>query len=121
MGRPPGDTYLSGSAAVLGALAAVCQAPLPAAATFLTQLVFAYLTGNGVAHAKNFSVLQSVSGEWRPSPAYDLPSSQPYGDTTMALSINSRTSGDFGADDFLALGVDLGLPPRRPPGCSPPR
>lgn len=110
LGHPPGDKYLTGSERTLGALAAVCQAPLPAARTLLTQLVFAYLCANGDAHAKNFSVLQDRSGEWRPSPAYDLPSSQPYGDTTMALSIGGRTSGDFGGGDFVALGTALGLP-----------
>lgn len=76
------------------------------------QLAFAYLTGNGDAHAKNFSVLQSLDGEWRVSPAYDLPSSQPYGDTTMALSIGGRSGGEFGARDFVELGAVLHVPER---------
>jgi serine/threonine-protein kinase HipA len=78
----------------------------------LRQLAFAYLTGNGDAHAKNFSVLQGVDGEWRVSPLYDVPSSQPYGDTTMALSIGGRVSGDFGGADFVALGEQLGVSAR---------
>lgn len=106
LGLPPGDKYRTGSER---ALAALCQAPLPAARTLLTQLVFAYLAANGDAHAKSFSVLQGDSGEWRPSPAYDVPSSHPYGDTTMALSLNGRISGDFGGKDFVALGAALGL------------
>lgn len=110
--RPPADKYVVGSEAALAGLVALCQAPLPAARDFLRQLVFAYLTGNGDAHAKNFSVLQGVDGEWRPAPAYDLPSSQPYGDTTMALSIGGRTSGDFSGQAFIALGDRLGLPER---------
>ncbi len=110
LGRPPADKYLTGYEQTLGALAAVCQAPLPAARTLLAQLVFTYLSGNGDAHAKNFSVLQDPSGEWRPAPAYDLPSSQPYGDTTMALSLGGRRSGDYGGRDFVALGSALGLP-----------
>lgn len=110
LGRPPADKYLTGYEQTLGALAAVCQAPLPAARTLLAQLIFAYLSGNGDAHAKNFSVLQHPSGEWRPARAYDLPSSQPYGDTTMALSLGGRRSGDYGGRDFVALGSALGLP-----------
>lgn len=110
LGRPPADKYLTGYEQTFGALAVVCQAPLPAARTLLAQLVFAYLSGNGDAHAKNFSVLQDPSGEWRPSPAYDLPSSQPYGDTTMALSLGGRRSGDYVGRDFVALGSALSLP-----------
>lgn len=94
LGLPPADKYRAGTEGVLAGLAAICQAPLPAARTLLAQLVFAYLSGNGDAHAKNFSVLQDEAGEWRPSPAYDVPSSQPYGDTTMALPIGGRSWGD---------------------------
>lgn len=53
LGRPPADKYLTGYEQTLGALAAVCQAPLPAARTLLAHMVFAYLSGNGDAHAKN--------------------------------------------------------------------
>jgi serine/threonine-protein kinase HipA len=95
---------------VFGALAAVCEAPLPAARTLLAQLLFAYVTGNGDAHAKNFSVVQTSDGEWRVAPAYDLPTSQPYGDTTLALSIGGRSSGDFSGEEFVTLGARLGLP-----------
>ncbi len=111
-GRPPADKYVLSTEEAFGALVGLCQAPLPAARIFLSQLAFAYVTGNGDAHAKNFSVLQSADGEWRPAPAYDLPSSQPYGDSTMALSIEGRSTGDLGADDFVELGRGLGLPER---------
>ena len=89
--RPPADKYLLGSGQVFAALAAVCDAPTLAGRELIRQLAFAYLTGNGDAHAKNFSVLQDLSGEWRVSPVYDVPCSQVYGDTTMALSIGGRT------------------------------
>jgi serine/threonine-protein kinase HipA len=68
-----------------------------------------YPTCNGDAHAKNFSVRRLPDGEWRVTPAYDLPSSHPYGDTTMALSVNGRSRQDIGKADFLALGEPLGL------------
>jgi serine/threonine-protein kinase HipA len=111
-GRPPADKYVLSTEEAFGALVGLCQAPLPAARTFLSQLAFAYVTGNGDAHAKNFSVLQSANGEWRPAPAYDLPSSQPYGDSTMAMTIDGRSTGDLGAQSFVDLGWGLGLPER---------
>lgn len=108
LGRPPADKYLVGYPAAFLALAELCDARALATRTLLSQLIFAYLTANGDAHAKNFSVLQLPDGEWRVSPAYDVPSSQPYGDTTTAMPVNARPS-DVGAKDFLALGAELGL------------
>jgi serine/threonine-protein kinase HipA len=110
--RPPADKYLFGADRTFAALTAVCDAPALAGRELIRQLAFAYLTGNGDAHAKNFSVAQDAAGEWKASPAYDLPCSYLYGDTTMALSIGGRTGGDFGADDFVALGERIGVPAR---------
>ena len=75
----------------------------------MRQLVFAYLICNGDAHAKNFSVLQGLDGEWSASPAYDLPTTHPYGDTTMALTINGKNREDVGRGDFIALGREVGV------------
>jgi serine/threonine-protein kinase HipA len=110
--RPPADKYLLGADRTFAGLAAACDAPAVAARELVRQLAFAYLTGNGDAHSKNFSVLQDLTGERRVSPAYDVPSSQPYGDTTMALSIGGRTGSDFAAADFVALGGRLNVPER---------
>jgi len=101
-----------GADRTVAALAAVCDAAALAGRDLIRQLGFAYLTGNGDAHAKNFSVLQGLDGEWRVSPLYDVPSSYPYGDTTMALSIGDRSGGDFGLADFVALGGQVGVPER---------
>lgn len=111
LGRPPADKYIISTEDAFKALTNICLAPLPAARNFITQLVFAYLTGNGDAHAKNFSVLQNVDGEWQPTPAYDLPSTYFYGDDSMAMTLNGKSS-DFGGNDFLHLGAHLGLPER---------
>jgi serine/threonine-protein kinase HipA len=110
--RPPGDKYLLGVDEVFTALVAVCDARVLAARELIRQLAFAYLIANGDAHAKNFAVLQASDGEWRISPLYDTPSSHPYGDNTMALSIGGRTGPDFGIADFIALGRHLGVPER---------
>jgi serine/threonine-protein kinase HipA len=110
--RPPADKYLLGADRTFAALAAVCDAPVVAGRDLIRYLAFAYLTGNGDAHAKNFSVVRSLDGEWRVAPVYDVPCSYVYGDKTMALSINGRSGGDFPADAFIALGEKLGVPGR---------
>jgi serine/threonine-protein kinase HipA len=110
--RPPADKYLLGAERVTAALVSLCDAPIVAGRELIRQLAFAYLTGNGDAHAKNFSVLQDPTGEWMVSPAYDVPCSYVYGDHTMALSIGGRGGEDFGFKDFAALGASLGVPER---------
>jgi serine/threonine-protein kinase HipA len=112
LGRYPADKYRVTTEQVVAAMSAVCRARPVAALTLLRQVAFAYLSCNGDAHAKNFSIRQLDAGEWRVTPAYDLPSTHPYGDTTMALTINGRDREDIGRTDFLALGTAVGLRPR---------
>lgn len=109
--RYPADKYRVTTEEVIAGLAGACRAPIVAALDLITQCGFAYLTCNGDAHAKNFSILRRA-GEWRPSPAYDLPSSHPYGDYTMALTINGKNRENIGRADFLALGEATGVRPR---------
>jgi serine/threonine-protein kinase HipA len=109
LGRYPADKYRLSSEEVIDGLASVCQARPVAALRLLRQLAFAYLTCNGDAHAKNFSVRRLLGGEWRVAPAYDVPSSYPYGDTTLALSINGRDRENVGRADFVVLGDAVGL------------
>jgi serine/threonine-protein kinase HipA len=109
-GRPPADKYLLDVAEVFAALAAPCDARVLAGRELIRQLAFAYLIGNGDAHAKNFSILATAEGEWRISPLYDTPSSHPYGDTTMALPVGGREIDDLGVADFVALGQVLDVP-----------
>jgi len=109
MGRYPADKYRLTTEEVIQALASLCLAQPVAALYLLRQVAFAYLTCNGDAHAKNFSVQRLRSGEWRVTPAYDLPSTYPYGDTSMALPLNGRQKEDIGRKDFLALAGSVGL------------
>jgi hypothetical protein len=67
--RPPADKYRLGADRTFAGLAALCDASAVAGRDLIRQLAFAYLTGNGDAHAKNFSVLQGLDGEWRIAPA----------------------------------------------------
>ena len=109
LGRYPSDKYRTTTEDVIQALAYPTSAPIVAARALLQQFAFAYLSCNGDAHGKNFSLLK-VQGEWRVSPAYDLPSSYPYGDLTMALPIGKKRGEDIGRADFVQLGTACGVP-----------
>jgi len=108
LGRYPADKYRLTTEEVIAGLAGPTSAPVVAARSLLRQFAFAYLTCNGDAHGKNFSIVHD-GGEWRASPAYDLPSTHPYGDTTMALSIGGRTREDVRRADFVRLGERCGV------------
>jgi serine/threonine-protein kinase HipA len=108
-GRYPADKYRLTAEDVVDALCRPCGAPVVAARNLLKQFVFAYLTGNGDAHGKNFSILRR-GGEWMIAPAYDLPSTLPYVDTSMALSIGGKDREHLGRRDFVALAARGGLP-----------
>ncbi len=112
LGLHPEAKYRVRTEDLLARLCALCDAPIPAARAFVAQVAFAYVTGNGDMHAKNLSILQDEHGRWAPSPAYDLPSSQPYGDNTLALSVAGKRDGNVSGAKFVDLGVGLGLPDR---------
>lgn len=112
LGRYPADKYNVTAEQAIAALVALTRAKPVAARDLVRQAAFAYLTGNGDQHAKNLSVLQSPDGEWRAAPAYDVPSTYPYGDVTVALSIGGRTREDITRASFLQLGAGLGVPER---------
>jgi serine/threonine-protein kinase HipA len=46
------------------------------------------------------------------APAHDLPSSYPYGDVTLALTVAGKSREDVGRDDLMALAATWGLPTR---------
>jgi serine/threonine-protein kinase HipA len=112
LGRYPADKYNVTTEQVCAALASLCDAPLVAAREFVRWVAFAYLSCNGDLHAKNLSIYQPRPGSWRVAPAYDLPSSYPYGDYTLALPINAKNRENVGRGDMLALGAALGVRPR---------
>lgn len=105
----PSQKYELGFETVASALIAHCSARSVAALTLIKQLVFSYLIGNGDAHAKNFSVLQQQSGEWRVAPAYDLLCTAYYEDKQMALPIDSKKSG-WTRNDLIAFADSIGVP-----------
>ena len=112
LGRYPADKYRLTAEEVISGLANVTDAPIVTARDLLRQFAFAYLTGNGDAHAKNFSVVRQPAGPWRVSPAYDVPSSYPYGDTTMALPIAGRDRENITWRQFVEAGHEVGVAER---------
>lgn len=111
LGLWPADKYNVPLEEATTALLRLTSAPLVGAQEVFRQVVFAILTGNGDQHAKNLAVLATDQGEWRVSPAFDLPSTVPYGDDTVALTIHGSRS-PFSRRILLAFGAHLGLPAR---------
>ncbi len=108
LGIYPADKYAVTAETVVGRLGDLCAARPVALRDLYRQLVFAWLTGNGDVHAKNLSIIQR-DGEWRVSPAYDLPCTLPYRDTTMALSMLGKKTG-FSRQKLLEFASVIGLP-----------
>lgn len=108
LGIYPADKYAVTAEAVVDRLAGLCAARPIALQELYRQLAFAWLSGNGDVHAKNLSIL-AHGDEWRVSPAYDLPSTLPYRDTTMALSMLGKKSG-FSRKKMLEFATAIGLP-----------
>jgi serine/threonine-protein kinase HipA len=105
----PADKYSVEAEAAVEALSGLCAARPVAVRDLFRQLVFAWLTGNGDVHAKNLSVLATPAGEWRVAPAYDLPSTLPYRDHTMALPMRGRREG-LSRRSLLEFADRIGLP-----------
>ena len=108
LGVYPADKYRVTTEEVASALAGQCRARPVAAREVLRLVLFAWLTGNGDLHAKNLSIVQT-HGEWRIAPAYDLTSSLPYGDDTMALALAGRTH-DLSRRAFWEFADAIDLP-----------
>lgn len=107
----PADKYNVTAEQVSHALIDLCEAKPVAALDVFTQIVFAWLTGNGDLHAKNLSAIQDPDGRWRIAPAYDLPSTAPYGDHTTALPLLGRRDG-FSRRHLVEFAAGLGIPER---------
>lgn len=72
LGLPPIRKASVPAEAVASALIARSSAKVLTARNVFLQFLFAWLSGNGNLHAKNISMVQTASGEWRLAPAYDL-------------------------------------------------
>ncbi|MBC8110375.1 MAG: HipA domain-containing protein [Verrucomicrobia bacterium] len=91
---------------------------------FYRLVLFNYLFSNGDAHLKNFSVLESDTGEFRLAPAYDLLNTSLHvNDTDLALkdglfaddfeTESYCMNAFFAYDDLLAFGTKIGIVQKR--------
>ncbi len=88
LNRYPADKYSLDMADIVDGLS-VCTAPLVESLKLLRIVAFSYLIGNGDLHAKNVSV-RRLQNKIQLTPAYDLLSSLPYGDRSMAILMDGR-------------------------------
>lgn len=117
LGLYPADKYSVSYEELCRAVASQCAAELPALRNLALQGAFAWLVGNGDLHAKNVSVVRGlmVAGEWTVAPVYDIPSTVPYGDLSLALPLGGKRTG-ISRRHFLGWAGELGLPPRAAAG-----
>lgn len=79
---------------------------------YFKLILFNYLFSNGDAHLKNFSVIQTSSGDYKLSPAYDLMNTSLHiFDKTFALKkglFKDKVLSFVGRDDFVEFGLSVG-------------
>ena len=83
-------------------------------------MLFNYVIGNGDAHLKNYSLIETMEGDYILSPAYDLLNTRIHvKDQDIALknglfntieTESFKVNGFYAYDDFFQLGVGAGLP-----------
>lgn len=107
--RYPADKYLLSYGDIAIAIGELASAPVVELAKYLRLIAFSYLVANGDLHAKNVS-LRTVAdrGLTELTPAYDVLSSLPYGDRTMALTLDGRDD-NLRRKGFVAFGERHGV------------
>lgn len=109
LNRYPADKYRMSYRDIAEGLTEYCTAPVLAVALLIRQMAFAYLIHNGDLHAKNISVLRNPkTAHVHLSPAYDLLTTLPYGDQSMALHMEGKTD-NWKRRDFILFGKRFGV------------
>ncbi|HEY6881841.1 MAG TPA: HipA domain-containing protein [Polyangiales bacterium] len=102
----PADKYQPSLRDVSDALE-VCTEPAHERLELLRMQTFSYLIANGDLHAKNVSV-RRVGARVELTPCYDLLSTLPYGDRSLALAIDGRDD-ELTRAHLLSFGERIGL------------
>ena len=106
--RYPADKYRLSCRELADGLAATA-APVTQIARFVELIAFSSLIGNGDLHARNLSVGAFLSrGEVTLTPAYDLLTTWPYGDRSLALKLDGKDANLRGRD-LVAFGARFGV------------
>ncbi|MEA2024273.1 MAG: HipA domain-containing protein [Actinomycetota bacterium] len=111
LGRYPADKYDRDTIEVIAGLADRCSAPPVATLELLRRFLLSYLACDGDLHARNLAIYRDTNGLWRPTPVFDLVSTCPYGDMTLAAPFggNERVT-ELGRRRFLDAADHLGIP-----------
>jgi len=117
LGQFPAAKYRLKTEDVISALSSACErgggSARVSTLALLRLVAYAYATGNGDLHGKNFSVYQPEMGLWTASPAYDLLCTQPYlrWRDPMALDLYGRAN-KLTRPHLVDAGNRLGVPER---------
>ena len=109
LNRYPADKYRMTTSDVAHGLSQ-CDSPPVECARLIELVAYSYLVGNGDLHAKNIS-LSVAHGALQLSPAYDLLSTRPYKDLTLALKFEGRDD-NLKRKDFVEFGKRFGVAPQ---------
>lgn len=89
---------------------------------FFKLILFNYVFSNGDAHVKNFSIIQTETGDYTLSPAYDLLCTRLHAPSEADLALTLlkdgfseayNAQGFYTYFDFIVLAKNLGLQPSR--------
>ena len=106
--RYPADKYALSCADIARGVVELAAAPLPEVAKLLRLYAFSYLIANGDLHAKNVSLRTTLDGRVELTPAYDVLSTLPYGDRSMALPLDGRDD-NLKRATFIEFGERFGV------------
>jgi serine/threonine-protein kinase HipA len=107
MGRWPEAKYRVSTREVFHTVAEAASAAPPELLKLTRLFALSYVIGNGDLHGKNVSLYRS-GGLWKLTPAYDILSTLPYGDRTMALELEGRND-NIRQRDLIAVASREGL------------
>lgn len=108
LNRYPADKYSVHFGDLTKAIVDVTSAPVVEVRKLLHLLAFSYVVGNGDLHARNVSVLRTLDGWVELSPVYDVLSTVPYGDRSLALKIDGRDD-NLKRRTFVEFGERFGV------------
>jgi serine/threonine-protein kinase HipA len=105
------DKYAGSLEQVGKKLREVSSVPGLDAQLFFERVLLNFLLGNGDAHMKNFSMLETDEGKMRLSPAYDIVCSKVVipRELDCALTLNGKKN-KLGRQDFERFGTSLKIP-----------
>ncbi len=106
LNRYPSEKYRISLRQISDALE-LCSAPTIERYRLIQLYALSYAIGNGDLHGKNVSV-QTVGKKIALTPIYDLLSTHPYGDDSMALKMDGRDK-KLKRSEFVAFGARIGV------------